>query len=81
MTIKSAKPESNVPVEDDEDFLRPPTEQETAELDAWIDRNKDALNASIRRAREDFARGESYTLEDVMAEIRERRRLRTCQDE
>ncbi|MEJ0025861.1 MAG: hypothetical protein WDN01_07530 [Rhizomicrobium sp.] len=81
MTIKSAKPESNVPVEDDEDFLRPPTEQETAELDAWIERNKDALNASIRRAREDFARGESYTLEDVMAEIRERRRLRTCQDE
>ncbi|HEY1630975.1 MAG TPA: hypothetical protein VGF56_06645 [Rhizomicrobium sp.] len=57
--------------ETDEDIeLRdtPPTEAEWEALDAWIFRNKDALNASIQRSREQFARGEYHSMEEVMAE-------------
>ncbi len=38
--------------------------------DAWIARNKDALNASIREAQAQIARGEYYTLEETMARVR-----------
>jgi hypothetical protein len=38
-----------------------------AEWDAWGERNKEALNASIRKAREQIARGEGYTLEEAVA--------------
>jgi hypothetical protein len=51
-----------------------------AERDAWIERNKDALNASIEKAHQEYLRGECRSLDEVMAEIearaaeRERRR-------
>jgi hypothetical protein len=41
-----------------------------AEWTAWEERNKDALIASIREAREQIARGEYVTLEDAMARVR-----------
>jgi hypothetical protein len=47
-----------------------PTEEEWAEADRWLERNKDALNESIRRSDEEFARGEYYTHEEVMAHIK-----------
>ena len=58
----------------DEEFMRlhgikPLTPEEEAAEDAWIKRNKDALNASIREAREQFALGEYYTLEEVEAHL------------
>ncbi|MEI9992108.1 MAG: hypothetical protein WDM86_18980 [Rhizomicrobium sp.] len=76
MTIKSAKPDSDLPAEDDDDIPRPPTEQEEAELDAWIERNKDALNASFRKADAEYARGHYYTLEEVLAHLESDRRAR-----
>jgi hypothetical protein len=33
--------------------------------DAWFERNHKALNASIRKAEEQFARGEYYTMDQV----------------
>jgi len=41
-----------------------------AEWLAWEERNKDALIESFREAREQFARGECHTLEEVMARVR-----------
>jgi hypothetical protein len=40
-----------------------------AELDAWIERNKDALNASIEKAHQEYLRGEYYTIEETMARV------------
>ncbi|MEI9929354.1 MAG: hypothetical protein WDM89_01975 [Rhizomicrobium sp.] len=47
-----------------------------AEWDAWGERNKDALQASFDKAREDYARGHYYTLDEVMAHIRARAKRR-----
>jgi hypothetical protein len=44
-------------------------EMTDAELEAWEERNKDALQASFDRAREAYARGEWYTWEEVKAEL------------
>jgi hypothetical protein len=54
---------------------RDPVADEAA-LDAWIERNKDALNASIRKADEEFAHGKYFTLDEVMAELKARRTAR-----
>ncbi len=40
-----------------------------AGLLAWEERNRDALIAALREAQEEIARGEYYTLEQVMAEL------------
>jgi hypothetical protein len=40
------------------------------EFDAFLWRNRRALNASARKAREEYARGEYYTLDEVMARVR-----------
>jgi predicted transcriptional regulator len=48
---------------------------ETA-LDAYLKRNKDALNASIERAHAEFERGEYFTLDQVMADVRVQRKRR-----
>jgi len=48
-----------------------------AALDAYLERNKDALNASIEEARAEFARGEYFTIDQVVADLaaqRDRRR-------
>ena len=81
MKIKPAKSDDELPVGEDDEPLREMTKAEEAELDAWIERNKDALKTSIRKADEEYARGHYYTLEEVMAEIRERRNLRGNKDE
>jgi hypothetical protein len=65
MTTPPTKPDPDGFADDDVPF-RAPTEEEWAELDAWEERNKDALNASIRRAREEYARGEFVTHEEVL---------------
>ena len=41
-----------------------------AEWDAWGARNKEALQASFRRAEEEYKRGHYHTLEEVMAELK-----------
>lgn len=41
-----------------------------AEWDAWGERNKEALNASIEKARQEYLRGEYYTIEETMARVR-----------
>jgi len=41
-----------------------------AEWDAWGERNKEALQESFRRAKEQFRRGEYYTIEETMARVR-----------
>ena len=61
---------------------RPPGFQETdedlelgaapltdAELDAWIYRTRHALNESIRKGREEYARGETRPGDEVFEEI------------
>ncbi|HEX3672980.1 MAG TPA: hypothetical protein VHU87_01785 [Rhizomicrobium sp.] len=50
-----------------------------ATLDTYLERNKDALNASIEKAHAEFANGEYFTLDQVMADVgaqRQRRRAR-----
>jgi predicted transcriptional regulator len=49
-----------------------------AALDAYLTRNKNALNASIKRAESEFERGEYFTLEQAMADVRaqQQRRIR-----
>ena len=42
---------------------------EEAAMDAYIERNKDAINASIDLAREQHARGEYFTHEQVFADL------------
>jgi predicted transcriptional regulator len=45
-------------------------------LDAYLWRNRDAINASIRKSNEEYARGHYYTAEEVMAEIKARAKKR-----
>jgi hypothetical protein len=47
-----------------------------AEWDAWGERNKEALQESFRKAREQLARGEGRSLDEVMAELEARAKLR-----
>ena len=75
MTNPPTKPVSDLApsddaLPDDDAPFREPTEEEWAEVDAWTERNKDALNESIRQAREQFARGEFFTHEEVWARVR-----------
>jgi hypothetical protein len=50
---------------------------EQAELEAYLERNQDALAASIEQARVELERSEYYTLDQVVADVdaqRQRRR-------
>ncbi len=66
---KPAKPEA-----DDVDHLSdlyggpPPTE---AEWDAWIEANRDEVNASLDRARQDLAEGRAipWDIEAILADV------------
>ncbi len=69
MTSKSTKPDAELPTEEEDEPFRPMTEAEEAEMDAFLFRNRDEINASIRKAREEFARGDFYTLDEVMAHL------------
>jgi flagellar biosynthesis/type III secretory pathway protein FliH len=75
-TSKPAK--TNTPIRDDEPDaeFREPTKAEWDEVEAWIARNKDELNANIREAREQYARGQYRTLEEVVALLDADRRER-----
>ncbi len=56
------------PVLSDEEFLGP--ELSEAEIEAWIDRNREALKASLEVARRDLAEGrcDTRTMADIIAE-------------
>jgi hypothetical protein len=45
-----------------------------AAVDSFIERNKDALNASVEKALVEFERGEYLTLDQVRANLTARRR-------
>jgi len=45
-------------------------------LEAFIKRNKDALNASIENARAQIMRGEYFTRDQVMADVKAQRQRR-----
>jgi hypothetical protein len=49
-----------------------------AALDAYLKRNKDALNDSVKKSRSEFERGEYFTLDQAMADVRaqQQRRIR-----
>jgi hypothetical protein len=50
-----------------------------AALDVYLQRNKQALNASIEKAHAEFERGEYFTLDQAVADVaaqRQRRRER-----
>lgn len=47
-------------------------------VDAYVERNKDALNASIRKARAQIARGEYFTRDQVMADLKAQRQRRNA---
>jgi hypothetical protein len=49
---------------------------EQAALDEYLERNKDALNASIEKADKEFSRDEYYTLDQAMADVRAQRERR-----
>ncbi len=66
----------------DAEDLRPrDAETERASLEAYLDRNNQALEASIARAREGFDRGTYYTLDQVMADIDAQRQRRRASKE
>ena len=71
---KPAKPEAE-DVDDLSDLYGgpPPTE---AEWDAWMEANRDEINASLRRARQEFAEGKAtpWDPEAIMSEVREQLR-------
>jgi predicted transcriptional regulator len=47
-----------------------------AVLDTYLQRNKDALNASIEKAHAEFEKGEYFTLDRVMADVRAQQQRR-----
>jgi predicted transcriptional regulator len=47
---------------------RDPVADEAAS-DAYLQRNRDALNASIEKAHAEFERGKYFTLDQVMADV------------
>jgi antitoxin ParD1/3/4 len=55
------------PVPDDGDDFGPELSQ--AEVDAWVARNRDAINESLREARQEFAEGkaEPWNSEEIIA--------------
>ena len=58
------------PVPEDDDFG---PELSEAEMDAWIARNRDAINQSIIEADREFAEGNAqpWTMDEIMAEVEE----------
>jgi len=67
MNTKSAKPSKALYTE--EDLAPRDHAADEAAMDAWIERNKDALKASFRESKEQYERGEFYTHEQVWAEV------------
>jgi hypothetical protein len=74
MTTKTGKPPKALYTE--EDLAPRDHAADEAALDAWIERNKEALKASFKKSKEEFERGEYYTHEQVWADIRAQRARR-----
>lgn len=68
MSAKTAKPPKALYTE--EDLAPRDAAADEAALDAWLERNKDALNASFDKAKAEYERGEYFTHEQVWAEIK-----------
>lgn len=67
---KPAKPEAD-DFDDLSDLYGPlPTEAET---EAWIERNRDEINASLEQARQELAEGKAtpWSMDEIMAEVRD----------
>ncbi len=58
------------PVPDDEELFGP--ELSEGEMEAWIARNRDAINESLREARQEFAEGkaEPWDMDEILADLR-----------
>ena len=70
--------EKNKGLEEPEAAYRQDTETYVPEdeLDAFLWRNRHAIAESCRKGLEDYKRGHYYTIEEVMAELRERAKER-----
>lgn len=58
------------PVPDDDELFGP--QQSEVEIEAWVERNRDAINDMIREAREDVAEGrvEPWDFEAMLADAK-----------
>ena len=67
---KPAKPEAD-DFDDLSDLYGPPLTE--AETEAWIERNRDEINASLDQARQELAEGKAtpWNMDEIMAEVRE----------
>ena len=72
MNTKTNKPNSTEPGfrYTEEDLAPRDVAAEEAAMGAYIERNKDGINASIDLAREQYARGEFFTHDQVFAELK-----------
>ncbi len=66
---KSAKPRAD-DFDDLSDLYGPPLTE--AEMEAWIERNRDEINASLVEARREFAEGKAapWDLDEMLADLR-----------
>jgi predicted transcriptional regulator len=71
MNTKTTEPNSTEPGfrYTKEDLAPRNVAAEEAAMGAYIERNKDGINASIDLAREQYARGEFFTHEQVFADL------------
>lgn len=79
MNVKAAKQKRAKPAirYAPEDLAARDAAADDAAVDAYVARNKDALNASIKKAHAEFERGEHFTLDQVSADIAAQRQRRT----
>lgn len=81
MSTKTAKPKRTASGlhYTPEDLASRNMAEDEAAVDSFLERNKDALNASIEKADAEFERGVFFTLDQAMADVgaqRQRRRVR-----
>jgi hypothetical protein len=81
MSTKTAKPKRVTPGlhYKPEDLAPRDMAADQAAVDNFLERNKDALNASIENAHAEFEHGTFFTLDQAMANVRaqgQRRRVR-----
>ena len=79
MNTKAAKRKKSAPGYSPEELAPREWTKDDALVDSYVKRNRAALNASIDRAREDFAHGKGVeigSLDDLHAAIKSRRRAK-----
>ncbi|MGH6871758.1 MAG: hypothetical protein ACREHE_09640 [Rhizomicrobium sp.] len=79
MGTKAAKPKASQrrPRYASEDLAPRNAVADEAKLDTYLKRNKDGLNASIEKAHTEFERGEYFTMDQVMADMRAQQQRRS----